>query len=524
MSLTDLIHTGIATFTSHEFLVAASCMGISYVICNAVYQLYFSPLSAFPGPKIAAITLWYEIYYDVFKWGRYYTQVQKMHEKYGPIVRINPFELHVSDPEFIDTLYTRSAPRDKHAYMTRAFGNDDVTFCTTGHALHRVRRAAVAPFFSKQRVAGLQTLIWTHIEKLCARLDEYKREGRPVPVRDMFGCLTADIIIEYAMGVKQNALDERDFAPYFARAIREFGQYAVVLKHAPWMHKVLRAVPPAWMASVSPEMNASLEFRRMNDRRVREAFERAEEKRGEDNGQGNSSTIFDDLIAGNLAPQEKTPERLSDESQIIIGAALDTTAYTLTVTLFHLLSNPDVLGKLQRELAHAVPDPMAHTPLPELERLPYFSAAINEGLRLSYGLASRNARIAPTPLRYKDYAIPAFTAVGMTAWLTHHDESIFPDSHSFVPERWLSSDGKRLEGMTPDGRPLERYLMAFGRGARMCLGMNLARAELYMCLATLLTRYKMELHDCSREDVVMARDLFLPGTEKEGTGVKVMVL
>lgn len=83
MSLIDLLQAGIAGFTSHEFLVAAFCMGISYMICNAVYQLYFSPLSAFPGPKIAAFTLWYEIYYDVFKWGQYYIQVQKMHEKYG---------------------------------------------------------------------------------------------------------------------------------------------------------------------------------------------------------------------------------------------------------------------------------------------------------------------------------------------------------------------------------------------------------------------------------------------------------
>lgn len=59
---------------------------IVYLIAGAVYRLYFSPLSKFPGPKLAALTLWYEFYYDVIKTGMYMDQIKQMHVKYGTML------------------------------------------------------------------------------------------------------------------------------------------------------------------------------------------------------------------------------------------------------------------------------------------------------------------------------------------------------------------------------------------------------------------------------------------------------
>lgn len=523
-----------------------------YLAGNAVYQLYFSPLSKFPGPKIAAVTLWYEIYYDVFKWGRYHVKVKEMHQKYGkpsrssksdilytdvhkgPIVRINPFELHVSDPDFIDTLYTRSAPRDKHSYMTSQFGNPLVTFSTDDHSHHRIRRGALNPYFSKQRVLGIQDLIWTHVSKLCARFEEFKVSQRPLPTGDAFGCLTADIIIDYSMGVQQNALDDPDFAPLFTQAVKKFASMSVFTKHAHWIHDLTRALPQPWIAKASPEYGAMLAFRYLNNDRVRDVFERREkekekEKARQEPGTADESsahtrpkTVFDDLYDSDLPPHEKSLERLSQESQLIVGAALDTTANALNATLFHLLANPAALQTLKQELRNAIPDATSRPSLPELEALPYLSASINEGLRLSHGLSCRNARLAHSALVYKDFVIPAFTPVGMSAPFTHHDESVFPDSYAFIPERWLDSEGK-FGGKTPDGRPLDRFLMAFGRGARQCVGINLARAEMCICIAALVRRFDLQLFESDRRDVDFVHDLFLPGAESGRKGVRVLV-
>jgi hypothetical protein len=54
-----------------------------YLAGLAIYRLYLSPLAKFPGPRLAALTKWYEFYYDVVQQGQFTFQIQKMHKKYG---------------------------------------------------------------------------------------------------------------------------------------------------------------------------------------------------------------------------------------------------------------------------------------------------------------------------------------------------------------------------------------------------------------------------------------------------------
>lgn len=71
-----------------------------------------------------ALTYWYEIYYDVLLEGRYFTRIAQMHEKYGPIVRINPHEVHFNDPKFIHHLFPGpSRKTDKYVFTGRRTGS-----------------------------------------------------------------------------------------------------------------------------------------------------------------------------------------------------------------------------------------------------------------------------------------------------------------------------------------------------------------------------------------------------------------
>lgn len=105
----------------------------------------------------------------------------------------------------------------------------------------------------------------------------------------------------------------------------------------------------------------------------------------------------------------------------------------------------------------------------------------------------------------------------MTIPEVSHDESIFPSSRSFIPERWLDSP------TTSDGIPLDRFMVSFGRGTRSCLGITLAWTELYLTLGMMFRRYKFELHEADVTDVELGHDFFIPVTKLDSKGVRVFV-
>lgn len=69
---------------AHPYVACAAAAVLLYCLCGAVYRLYFSPLASFPGPRLAALTLWYEYYYDGIKGGQYTFKLKELHQQYGP--------------------------------------------------------------------------------------------------------------------------------------------------------------------------------------------------------------------------------------------------------------------------------------------------------------------------------------------------------------------------------------------------------------------------------------------------------
>lgn len=63
-----------------------------YAIVLVYYRLYLSPLSKFPGPKIAAVTLWTEFYYDAIIGGQFQFKIKEWHEIYGMWYQLHQLE------------------------------------------------------------------------------------------------------------------------------------------------------------------------------------------------------------------------------------------------------------------------------------------------------------------------------------------------------------------------------------------------------------------------------------------------
>lgn len=211
-------------------------------------------------------------------------------------------------------------------------------------------------------------------------------------------------------------------------------------------------------------------------------------------------TIFHSFVNTEaLPPVEKSVPRIAHEGHVIVQGGTVTTSWALTISTFHLLNqHTTVLAKLRNELREAIPDVNESVELARLEQLPYLRAVIKESMRLSIGASGRITRVAPDEtLRFKpsklclqcypdmktttdkerEWLLPPGTEMSMTSYQITTNPEIFPDPHAFVPERWLGKENEM-------GR-LEKYLTVFGHGARVCLGMQLAHAEMYLMLSKL---------------------------------------
>lgn len=147
----------------------------AYFVYLAIHRLFLSPLVKFPGPKLAALSGWYEAYYDIVLRGQYEFHVAKLHEQYGsfhlcqvhslliliiiagPIVRVTPTEVHIKDSTFWDEVFVRRPKASKHPSVGIRFGNNDSIFAVTDAADHRRLRAPLNPLSVFYRVASPKT-------------------------------------------------------------------------------------------------------------------------------------------------------------------------------------------------------------------------------------------------------------------------------------------------------------------------------------------------------------------------------
>ena len=181
------------SIVSYPLLAILSAATFASVISGAIYRLYLSPISSFPGPKLAALTLWYEFYYDVILDGQYIFHLGDLHALYGPIIRINPYELHIADSEFYEKLYASGASgekRNKWDWFTKQLDTPGSMLSTDDHGHHKIRRAALNRFFSSASVKKLQPMIDEKVGLLVKRLKAAKDTGKVIKMNLAFSAMT----------------------------------------------------------------------------------------------------------------------------------------------------------------------------------------------------------------------------------------------------------------------------------------------------------------------------------------------
>lgn len=179
----------------------------------------------------------------------------------GPIIRINPWEIHISDPEFYDVVYSSNTRFEKIERFKYRFGEPTSMLATVEHDLHHRRRVALNPYFSKRQIKDFSGHIQTCAERLCHRLaNEYRGTSRVVTLNNVWAAFSADIVIFYTFAFSYDFIEYPDFVAPFTTSLIELTNSAHFAAHFPWLLTFLQTMPDAVLGVVNPAMRPVFQF------------------------------------------------------------------------------------------------------------------------------------------------------------------------------------------------------------------------------------------------------------------------
>ena len=115
---------------------------------------------------------------------------------------------------------------------------------TVEHDLHKIRRAALNPYFSVRSVSQLESIIKAKVKMMCDQISRFKEQGKILSIRLAFSAAIIDITTEYCTlnGRRRYLLLEEDakylhsFCAKFSRLGRQH-QMVGVGKHDLWRYR-----------------------------------------------------------------------------------------------------------------------------------------------------------------------------------------------------------------------------------------------------------------------------------------------
>ncbi|OAG11466.1 cytochrome P450 [Paraphaeosphaeria sporulosa] len=503
-----------------QYLPIALVLSFVYAITLGIYRVYLSPLSHIPGPKLAAATRWYELYYDAYKVGKFYFEIEKMHEKYGPVVRINPFEVHISDPTYYNELYNMKLRLHKDPWYYSWLYRPGSIFATMNPDLHKLRSAPIKKGLSPTSISRVEHVLKEHLSRLMLRIQEHKDRGQLIHMTSAYRALATDIVTDISCPKSLHLLDKPGMGHEFHEAIANYTMFAIWNRQFTWIGPLLDSLP-RWLVALQGDVALGIiDFLVGQEQQAEDVIKND----GKPIGTKSFPVIMNEVYKSpDIPPSQKTPRRLFEEIAILIAAGSETTSNSLLTTTYHVLANPEIRAKLQAELrtAFTAEETRGVLSYKQLEPLPYLTAVIHEGLRLATGVSGRLPRInkiAPTlytnPSTHKTYTIPPNTPVSMTTRSMHYNAACYPSPTTFLPTRFLGDEKK--ESL--------KWFAPFGRGARSCVGQHLAMAEMYMVIGNLFARWDVRLGEgVDERDVDMAHECFAPFPEVGREGVLLVI-
>jgi cytochrome P450 len=180
-----------------------------------------------------------------------------------------------------------------------------------------------------------------------------------------------------------------------------------------------------------------------------------------------------------------TDMELLGQATILFGASYETTASTLTWTLFLLSQHPKIANELMDELDGVLGGSPPRND--QLAQLPFLERVIKESMRILPPVPY-TIRSATADVEMGGFNVPKNSRVICSHYLTHHQADLYPEPQKFRPDRWLTIDPSQYE-----------YL-PFSAGPRACIGAIFAMQSMKIALSMILQRFRLQVVPKTRID------------------------
>ncbi|KAH8597073.1 putative cytochrome P450 [Bisporella sp. PMI_857] len=424
-----------------------------------IYRLFLSPLNKFPGSISARISSFWLSYQ--FRHRDAYKQIKALHDKHGLFVRIGPSDLIIAHPKAVNVIYGAGSKCTKAA-------NYDLTRPVVSlqtfrdKAEHDARRRVWSAAFGDKALRGYEQRIRNSQDKLVAHLAG--SEGKPVNMTEMFGFYGFDVMGDLAFG-KSFDMIEASKAHWAIELLYE-GLKPLAFNFPIWFFRVLTSLPLVtrdWWRLINFCQESILLRMEIKEQNIPDI-----------------SSVLVAPFKGK-PPTKEELNLLTGDSQLIIAAGSDTTATTLTATIYLLAKHPAEVQKLRSELAPYISNPSGKVLNEEIAKLGHLNGIINEAMRLYPAVPDAISRQTPPEgIDIEGTYVPGNMNVGCSQYALGRSEAAFSRPDEFLPERWYKY---------PEMVKEPTAYAPFSTGPYGCIGKPLALLNLRTTITRLVTSF-----------------------------------
>ncbi|KAF5680177.1 phenol 2-monooxygenase [Fusarium circinatum] len=384
--------------------------------------------------------------------------VHYLHQQYGPVVRVGPHEVDISDMAAVKEIHRVKDGYRKAPFYQNLVPNTNNLFNTLDVEFHRHHRRLLSSPLSESSLKSVEPTVDTYVKMAIASMKREMDQRGAADVAKFWLFMATDIIVGLSFGESFGILKHGKKNQYIID-LEGLAAKGSIRSTFPTLISIATKFPlPVFKETVAAAQ-------RIKDYSA-EAVARYKRDLAS-NPAAAKPMLFKKLFEAGEAGL--SDDEIRAEAQAYIVAGSDTTATTLTYLIYSICSHADVRQKLVKELM-GLPDDFGHS---DIRELPYLNNIIDETLRLYAAAPSALPRVVPAGgAHLAGYFLPGDTIVSTQAWTLHRDPHVFPDPETWDPSRW--EKGSKM---------MHDAVMPFGGGSRVCIGKHLARMELRLAAA-----------------------------------------